>query len=381
MSESPIFRALSVAVGAADTSPDGELLRRFAEAADRTAFELVVRRHAELVWGVCRAALPRDPHAAEDAFQATFLILARKAASVRDGSAAGWLFRVARNVAVRARGRAARQDMRPLPDALATASDSAENEAARSEAIPAVAEEVDRLAAKLREAVVLCFFEGHTHAEAAVRLGWPIGTVASRLAKAKDLLRERLTRRGIALSAGGLERDARDRPLRDGRASNSCPLRRREHRRPGEQHPAGRSFTHRRSIVRHAIRETQNNRRAGSRRGRRTDRRVCRGKSELPPADPVPIVAPLITVPVRTARTADDKDEKAAKELKSLQGKWRVVKLEVDGKELSMEEIAKMQFTIKGDEIEQITEGVKDAEKMKIKLSPVLAEGIRPHRR
>ncbi len=204
MSDTPILRALSVAVGIADSAPDGELLRRFAEAEDRTAFELVVRRHAELVWGVCRAALPRDPHAAEDAFQATFLILARKAAAVREGSAAGWLFRVARNVAVRARGRAARQDMRPLPDSLATASESVEEEATRREVVPVVAEEVDRLTATLRDPVVLCFFEGHTHAEAAERLGWPIGTVASRLARAKDVLRGRLTRRGVVLPAAGL---------------------------------------------------------------------------------------------------------------------------------------------------------------------------------
>src|SRR5262249_32085344 len=65
MVDTPILRTLSAALGADDTAPDGELLRRFAEADDRTAFELVVRRHAELVWGVCRAALPRDPHAAE----------------------------------------------------------------------------------------------------------------------------------------------------------------------------------------------------------------------------------------------------------------------------------------------------------------------------
>src|SRR5215471_13048088 len=121
MVDTPILRALSAAVGATDTAPDAELLRRFAEANDRSAFELVVRRHAELVWNVCCSALPRDLHAAEDAFQATFLALARRASAIRDASAAGWLFRVARNASARARARIAQRKTEPLPDALASA--------------------------------------------------------------------------------------------------------------------------------------------------------------------------------------------------------------------------------------------------------------------
>ena len=204
MSQKPLLHTLSTTLGLTDTAPDGELLQRFAEVGDQTAFELVVRRHAELVWGVCRAVLPGDTHTAEDAFQATFLALARRADSIRDGSAAGWLFRVARNAAVRARTRAARREVSALPDALASTGASVEEEAARHEVAPVVAEEVNRLGSALRDPVVLCFFEGHTHAEAANRLGWPIGTVASRLARAKDVLRDRLTRRGVALPAAGL---------------------------------------------------------------------------------------------------------------------------------------------------------------------------------
>src|SRR5262245_12127057 len=202
MSQTPILRSLFATIGT-DTTSDAELLRRFADANDRTAFELVARRHAELVWSVCRAALARDLHAAEDAFQATFVILARKAGMIRDGSAAGWLFRVARNVAVRARARSARQEVAPLLD-VHTTEGLAEADALRNEVAPVVAEEVDRLSAQLREPVVLCFFEGHTYAEAAARLGWPIGTVASRLARAKDILRDRLSRRGVTLPAAGL---------------------------------------------------------------------------------------------------------------------------------------------------------------------------------
>ena len=190
MTDTPILRALSAAVGASDAAPDGELLRRFAEGADRTAFELVVRRHAEMVWGVCRTALARDRHAAEDAFQATFLVLARKSATIRDASAAGWLFRVARNVAVRARATLFNERPVPYPTrsrvgAVRQTMTPRETRSRRSSPRKSTG-----LRRKFREPVVLCFFEGHTHAEAAARLGWPIGTVASRLARAKDLLRD-----------------------------------------------------------------------------------------------------------------------------------------------------------------------------------------------
>lgn len=374
MSETPILRTLSVAFGIAESAPDSELLRRFAESDDRTAFELVVHRHAELVWGVCRSALPRDPHAAEDAFQATFLILARKATTVRDGSAAGWLFRVARNVAVRARGRSARHSMRSLPDSLATAGVSVEEEAARQEVVPVVAEEVDRLTAKLREAVVLCFFEGHTQAEAARHLGWPIGTVASRLARAKDVLRGRLTRRGVVLPAGGVAT-----VLTATQTAMAVPA----------------------ALVRDAVAIT-----AGDAKGSApTVHSLSEGAlSAMQFAKLKPIVAAMVVVAGVTAavtalsqkasavrvvatpsgmiaRTtggsetgAYNRDDRGAKEqerreLKLLQGKWRVVKIEVDGKELPVDELAKMRYTIRGDEIEQATGGT-DGEKMKLSLSP-----------
>src|SRR5207249_1603879 len=95
-----------------------ELLRRFVAERDGPAFELLVRRHAALVWKVCRAVHPADTHAAEDAFQATFLLLARRAAAIREPSAAGWLFRVARNVAHRARTVSAKRRSEPLPPDL-----------------------------------------------------------------------------------------------------------------------------------------------------------------------------------------------------------------------------------------------------------------------
>ncbi len=196
MSDRSVLHSLAVTLADADAVPDAELLRRYAESADAVAFELLVRRHAELVWAVCRSAHPTDHQTAEDAFQATFLALARKAGLVRDPSAAGWLFRVARNAAVRAK----RRPGSPLPNEMAVVPpDRAES----AEVARIVTEEVDRLAAKFREPVLLCFYEGFSHAQAAERLGWAVGTVASRLARAKDRLRDRLTRRGVALPAVG----------------------------------------------------------------------------------------------------------------------------------------------------------------------------------
>ena len=177
-----------------DTSvPDAELLARFAGNGDATAFELLVRRHSDLVWRVCRCELPHDAHSAEDAFQTTFLVLARKAGSVRGSSVAGYLFRVARNAALRVRKRVGNV-------AEATVELGVEP-TEPNECSVAVIEEVERLPDKFRLPVLLCFFEDCTHVEAANRLGWAVGTVASRLARAKDRLRIRLTHRGMALPA------------------------------------------------------------------------------------------------------------------------------------------------------------------------------------
>jgi RNA polymerase sigma factor (sigma-70 family) len=183
---------------------DAELLRRFAAGRDEAAFELIVWRHGAMVLRVCRGVL-RDARSAEDAFQATFLALARKAAAVaRLAAPAGWLYRVARHVALKVRTadlrRTAREAVQvPRPDAppADTAAESAELAAL-------LHEEVDRLATRYRTPVVLCYLEGKTHEEAARELGWPKGTVAGRLARARDLLKRRLTRRGVAFPAAGL---------------------------------------------------------------------------------------------------------------------------------------------------------------------------------
>jgi RNA polymerase sigma factor (sigma-70 family) len=182
---------------------DGDLLRRFVASRDGDAFAALVSRHGPMVYGVCRRLL-RHTQDAEDAFQATFLILSRKAASVRRGQAlAAWLHEVARRVAVRARGgdlrRRARErqvpEMKPHEPL-----DPVTLEELRA----VLDEELAGLPAKYRTALVLCDLEGRTHQQAARELGCPPGSVSGRLARARALLRGRLARRGLALSGAAL---------------------------------------------------------------------------------------------------------------------------------------------------------------------------------
>jgi RNA polymerase sigma factor (sigma-70 family) len=182
----------------ADCSDD-DLLERFVTRRDEAAFAALVARHGPMVFGVCRRLL-RHAQDTEDAFQATFLILIRKAASIgRRELLANWLYGVAARVAARARLVAAKRRTRETTDMERVA--RAEREPAESTELPLVIEEeVRRLPAKYRGPVVLCYLEGRTNEEAAGELHWPVGTVKGRLARAREMLRKRLTRRGLALS-------------------------------------------------------------------------------------------------------------------------------------------------------------------------------------
>src|SRR5215213_561320 len=155
---------------AAGPTPDGELLRRFRDHADQDAFELLVHRHGPTVLRVCRAVV-RDPHLAEDAAQAVFLALARRAGTLTGvRSLSGWAARVAYRAAHQARGRA-----RPLVPLAAPppAGPGPAEVAADADLAAVVLDEVQRLPERYRAPVVLCYFDGLTYAEAAVRLGWP----------------------------------------------------------------------------------------------------------------------------------------------------------------------------------------------------------------
>jgi RNA polymerase sigma factor (sigma-70 family) len=187
--------------GTAAGLSDGQLLERFISGRGEVAeiaFAAVVARHGPAVLGACRRALA-DPNDADDAFQATFLILVRKAGSLRVGESLGpWLLGVARRVASRARAEAARRRSREGPGAEPTAGSA--DGPGRLELRTVIDEELGRLPARHREAVMLCHLEGLTYEEAAARLGCPSGTVKSRLARARERLRDRLTRRGLAPS-------------------------------------------------------------------------------------------------------------------------------------------------------------------------------------
>jgi RNA polymerase sigma factor (sigma-70 family) len=185
---------------------DRELLERFTARggpADEAAFAAIVARHGPMVLGLCRQFLI-DRHHAEDAFQATFLVLARRARSIRDPDLlGGWLHAVAIRTARKARGRLARRRRTEEGSARQAAARPAAAEQALldRERAEALHREIDRLPGSFRMPVVLCYFEGLTLDEAAHRLRWPIGTLRSRLARAREKLRRGLTRRGFALPA------------------------------------------------------------------------------------------------------------------------------------------------------------------------------------
>ena len=179
---------------------DAQLLERFAARRDEPAFAALMVRHGPMVLCVCRRML-HDAGQAEDAFQAAFLVLARKAAAIqRRPLLSAWLYGVAYKVAARLRGRVWKRQAREKPADLDALPAAAEGDARDLQ--PVVQEEVHRLPDKYRHPVILCYLEGKTHEEAAVLLHCPLGTVKGRLARARDLLRVRLTRRGVTAGEG-----------------------------------------------------------------------------------------------------------------------------------------------------------------------------------
>lgn len=184
-------------------SGDQLLLQRFVESRDEAAFELVVRRHAVLVAGVCGRIL-HDAHLAEDATQAVFLILARKADSLRGTNVAGWLFRVSRRVAMRAKRTADRRRKRETSLTTDPPAPVAIHPTEHSEVLALLDEEIARLPERFRLPVLLCYLGGSTTEDAARTLGCPRGTVLSRLSAAREKLAAGLARRGFVLPIGVL---------------------------------------------------------------------------------------------------------------------------------------------------------------------------------
>ncbi len=183
---------------AAEQQTDAQLLQRFAATQDGAAFEALVRRYGPMVLGLCRRLL-HNATDAEDAFQATFLVLVRKAGSIAKPELLGnWLYGVAYRVAVRARANAARRtaherqaasmpktEPTPVPD---------------RELREVLDEEINRLPEKYRAPLILCYLEGKTNEQAARQLGCPVGSMSWRLARGREMLRQRLSRRQLAFS-------------------------------------------------------------------------------------------------------------------------------------------------------------------------------------
>ena len=180
---------------------DGQLLERFITVRDEVAFEELIARHGPVVLGICRRWLD-DPRDIEDAFQATFLILIRKAGSLRDRNALScWLYGVALRVVRRASANAVRRRVRERPISGEPAGRGRAADGCTGDDVAAIVdEEIRRLPENQQLAVILCLREGYTHEAAASQLGWPLGTVKSRIAAARRTLTRRLTRRGLAPS-------------------------------------------------------------------------------------------------------------------------------------------------------------------------------------
>jgi len=182
---------------------DGQLLEDYLSRRDQAALAALVRRHGPMVWGVCRRLL-RNHHDAEDAFQATFLVLVRKAASIVPRQmVANWLYGVAHQTALNARAAAARRRERERQVAEMPEPAVAEQDL-WDDLQPLLDAELSRLPEKYRAVIILCDLEGTTRKEAARRIGVPEGTVAGRLARARAMLATRLTQRGVALTGGAV---------------------------------------------------------------------------------------------------------------------------------------------------------------------------------
>jgi RNA polymerase sigma-70 factor (ECF subfamily) len=179
---------------------DGQLLDLYAEGQDQAAFEAIVRRHGPMVMGVCRRVLA-DHHDAEDAFQATFLVLFRKARAIAARELlANWLYGVAYNMARKARAAAAKRRLREKQITETLEREVPQREEIRRDLLLLFDRELSRLPDRYRLPIILCALDGKAQKDAAKQLGWPIGTVSGRLARGKMILAKLLARHGLSLS-------------------------------------------------------------------------------------------------------------------------------------------------------------------------------------
>ncbi len=336
-----------------DDVSDAVLLERFIEQWDQAAFRDLVYRHGPMVLGVCHRIL-RDRHAAEDAFQATFLLLVRKAGSVRKRESVGpWLYGVAQRVALESRAMTSRRRLSVGLDREISEMEQHDG-LERDELHRALHEELGRLPEKYRAPLLLCYVEGLTHQAAAQQLGWPIGTVRVRIARGRDALGERLVRRGLApalvlLAWSLLSETAVAVPLRLVDATveaAACAV-------AGERAPKGEIPARVVALemkVRKAMRWT---------RLKWTAALVLGG---------IAVAAGLVVVvPNALAEAAEDR-AKAAAELKKLQGTWVIVAAEEEGAKKKVPDDAE-QLRFRGDTFITL-HGGKVEQEGTIKLDP-----------
>ena len=185
----------------ADDRCDGELLKQFVDHRDESAFGEIVRRHGPMVYGACKRILNNGSDA-DDAFQATFFVLARRAGHIRSSNAIGaWLH----SVAVKVARKSLQQVMKRRKRQMAAAKPEAVHPATPvADWWAVIDEELDKLPDNLRQVILACDIDGQSRSRAARELGWPEGTVAKRLAKARQELAKRLTRRGVTLGVAAL---------------------------------------------------------------------------------------------------------------------------------------------------------------------------------
>ena len=198
LTEVPAALALDSPFARPAEATDADLLKRFIDSREEAAFAALVHRHGPMVLSVCRR-LVQNAADADDAFQATFLVLVRRAASIGKPQLLGnWLYGVAHRVAARSRAQAARRPASGMSEVEMIAANPYRE---GSEWSPLLHEELNRLPDKYRAPMVLCYLQGKTNQEAAELLSWPVGTVKGRLTRAREILRKRLTRRGVILSS------------------------------------------------------------------------------------------------------------------------------------------------------------------------------------
>jgi RNA polymerase sigma factor (sigma-70 family) len=203
---SPILRHLRRVIPPrdGDGTADAHLLERFVHQKDEAAFELLLWRHGPMVWSLCQRVL-QDFHEAEDAFQATMLVLARKGGSInKQLSLASWLYKVAFRITLRARAASSRRTKFERHVERWPACAAPERQNGHSDLRPLIDEGLHSLPEKYRAPVVLCYLQNKTNEEAARLLHWPVGTVKTRLAKAREMLGRWLRRRGVVLSTAGV---------------------------------------------------------------------------------------------------------------------------------------------------------------------------------